>query len=169
MYRRTAGPLTLLAVAALTAGCQSSGGDRAPTAPATAGATAPAGGTPTAAAEPTAAATPTTASAANTLAVCQAVDKLIVDASRDIARDSASATQRELTPEQLNGQLKGNLAELADDVRDQAARAEDPRVRAVVTDVAEQIDGGVAAKSPATWMTTNFVDIPPRLTRDCHV
>ncbi|MEH0938155.1 hypothetical protein [Micromonospora psammae] len=168
MYRSTAGPLTLLAVAALTAGCQSAGDDRAPTAPATAAATAPAGGTPTAA-EPTAAATPTTASAANTLAVCQAVDKLIIDASRDIARDSASATQRELTPEQLNGQLKGNLAELANDVRDQAARAEDPRVRAVVTDVAEQIDGGVAAKSPATWMTTSFVDIPPRLTRDCRV
>ncbi|MGK5441866.1 hypothetical protein ACSNN7_08595 [Micromonospora sp. URMC 105] len=166
MIRRSAAALAL-ACAALTAGCQQAGDDAADPQAATPTASA----TPAATLAPTAgpSASPSGPSAANTAAVCRKVDQLIIEGSRKIADDSAAATRRQLTPEQLNGQLKGSLAALADDVREQAANAEDPRIRELVTDAAKQIDTGAAADSPARWMATGFVRIPERLTRDCHV
>ncbi|MFC8615450.1 hypothetical protein ACFT9M_03370 [Micromonospora purpureochromogenes] len=167
MFRSFAAALALVACAALAAGCQQAGDDAADPqdAPATASATAAA----SVASTPSPSASPTGPSAANTAAVCRRADELIIEASRRIADDSAAATRRELTPEQLNGQLKGTLAGLADDLREQAGNAENPRIRDLVTDAAKQIDTGAAAASPATWMATGFVRIPERLTRDCHV
>lgn len=127
MFRSSAAALALVACAALVAGCQQAGNDAADPqdAPAAASATA----TASAAATPSPSASPTGPSAANTAAVCRRADELIIEASRRIADDSAAATRRELTPEQLNGQLKGTLAGLADDLRKQAGNAEDPRIR----------------------------------------
>ncbi|MFF5175935.1 hypothetical protein ACFY3U_25375 [Micromonospora sp. NPDC000089] len=184
MFRSSAAVVALAAVAAVTTGCQRSGDEPPSSAPtgATGGPTISAG--PTAGDPPTSAAGPTatpagsaipTASpslllhAANTAVVCQAVDTLIVDGSRRITRDSAEATRRQLTPEQLNGQLAGTLADLADDVRGQADRATDPRIRKLIAGVAGRLDAGAEADSPATWMQTGLVDLPRRLNRDCHV
>ncbi|MEV4489123.1 hypothetical protein AB0K04_03300 [Micromonospora coxensis] len=167
MSRTARAVFALLALGTLTAACQN-GADgpadpaSAPTGAATTSAPAPTG-------EPTASASPTGPSAANTVAVCREVDRLIIEGSRRIAADSAAATRRELTPEQLNGQLKGSLAKLADDVRAQAAKAEDPRIRTLVGDAAKQLDAGAGATSPATWMSRSFVGIPEKLSRDCHV
>ena len=165
MFRSSASTLALVTLAALAAGCQATGNDQPQSAPASAG------GTPTvsASAAPTVSASPSTVSAANTASVCRAVDQLIIDGSRRIADDSAAANARQLTPEQLNGQLKGTLARLADDIRDQAARAGDPRIRKLVITAAERIDAGAEATSPATWMATSFVAIPQQLSRDCRV
>ncbi|MGB2568959.1 hypothetical protein ACPFP2_10965 [Micromonospora citrea] len=171
MSRTARTVLALLTLGALTAGCQSGDGAAdpagAPTDTATTGAAAPTDAAPTDA--PPASASPTGPSAANTVAVCREVDRLIIEGSRKITADSAAATRRELTPEQLNGQLKGSLARLADDVRAQAAKAEDPRIRTLVGDAAKQIDAGAGAASPATWMSRSFVGIPEKLSRDCHV
>ncbi|MEV6706088.1 hypothetical protein [Micromonospora wenchangensis] len=171
MHRRSATALTLALLAVLATGCSDggtgTGTDAAPGPSATAGTGEP---TPQAAATtaPESAA-PTTGTAANTAQVCRAVDQLIIDGSRQITADSADATREELTPEQLNGKLKGRLSRLADDVRAQARKARDDRIRKLVEETATKIDAGAAAKSPASWMGTDFVDIPPRLTRDCHV
>ncbi|MFG2053854.1 hypothetical protein ACGFI9_07450 [Micromonospora sp. NPDC048930] len=125
---------------------------------------------PTVSAEPapsTVAASPVTA--ANTAAVCAAVDKLIIAKSKEIAADSAAATTRQLTPEQLNAQVKADLADLADDVRGQAAKAEDPEIKALVTETAQKIDSGAKSASPVKWLSSTFVTIPQRLTRECRV
>ncbi|PWU54797.1 hypothetical protein DLE60_29315, partial [Micromonospora globispora] len=114
-------------------------------------------------------ASPSPVTAANTAAVCAAVDKLIIAGSREIAADSTEATRRKLTPEQINGQLKGNLADLADDVRAQAARAQDPEIKALIADTATRIDAGARSDNPVKWLSSTFVDIPPRLTRECRV
>ncbi|MGC5016989.1 hypothetical protein [Micromonospora sp. DT47] len=169
MFRSSASTLALVTLAALAAGCQNAGDDQPQSVPATTGGTPTAGATPTVLVAPTASASPSVGTAANTAAVCRAVDQLIIDGSRRIAVDSSAATERELTPEQLNGQLNGSLARLADDVRDEGAKAEDPRIRRLLTDVAGRLDAGAEATSPAKWMQTSFVDIPQRLTRDCHV
>ncbi|MFE9692610.1 hypothetical protein [Micromonospora sp. NPDC005806] len=153
---------TLVTMTALAAACQPSGEDSA----------APAGNwsaPPTASSagrDPSVTASPLTA--ANTAAVCAAVDKLIVAKSRKIATDSAAATRRDLTPEQVNEQVKGHLADLADDVRGQAARAEDPEIKALITDTARRIDAGAKSATPVKWLSSTFVAIPPRLTRDCR-
>ncbi|SCG62436.1 hypothetical protein [Micromonospora halophytica] len=165
MSRTARTVFALLTLGALTAGCQNAGDGAADPASAPTGAT----GTVAPTSDATASASPTGPSAANTVAVCREVDRLIIEGSRKITADSAAATRRELTPEQLNGQLKGSLAKLADDVRAQAARAEDPRIRALVGDAAKQLDAGAGAASPATWMSRSFVGIPEKLSRDCHV
>ena len=152
----------LVTLTALGAGCQATGEESA----APAGTTAAAPST-SAEAGPTASPSPVTA--ANTAAVCAAVDKLIISGSREIAADSTEATRRKLTPEQLNGQLKGNLAGLADDVRAEAARAQDPEIKALISDTAASIDAGARSDNPVKWLSSTFVDIPPRLTRECHV
>ncbi|MCW3814478.1 hypothetical protein ONA91_08410 [Micromonospora sp. DR5-3] len=133
---------------------------------------APAGnwvGTPTATAPaPTVTASPSPVTAANTAAVCAEVDKLIIAKSRQIATDSAAATRRDLTPEQLNDQVKASLADLATDVRRQAARAQDPEIKALVTDAARRIDAGARSSAPVKWLSSSFVAIPQRLARECR-
>ncbi|SCG64448.1 hypothetical protein [Micromonospora coxensis] len=168
MSRTARAVFALLTLGTLTAGCQDTGDGPADPASAPTG-VATTTGAPTPTGDPTASPSPTGPSAANTVAVCREVDRLIIEGSRRIAADSAAATRRELTPEQLNGQLKGSLAKLADDVRAQAGKAEDPRIRTLVGDAAKQIDAGAGAASPATWMSRSFVGIPEKLARDCHV
>ncbi|MFY1587185.1 hypothetical protein ACN267_22055 [Micromonospora sp. WMMD734] len=169
MHRRSTTALTLAVLAVIAAGCSDggTGTDAAPgpSATATTGEPTPQTATTTAP-ESTG---PPAGTAANTAQVCRAVDQLIIDGSRQITADSADATREELTPEQLNGKLKGRLSRLADDVRAQARKARDDRIRKLVEETATKIDAGASAKSPASWMGTDFVDIPPRLTRDCHV
>lgn len=159
---RTAALLTLTALAG---GCQATGEETA----------APPGGTATtpsasavATGTPGATAVPSPVTAANTATVCAEVDKLIIAGSRKIADDSAAATRRKLTPEQVNGQLKGNLSALADDVRGQAARARDPEIKALLTDTADRIDAGARSATPVKWLSSTFVDLPRRLTAECH-
>ncbi|RZU72998.1 hypothetical protein EV384_1389 [Micromonospora kangleipakensis] len=159
---RTAALVTLTTLAAA---CQSTGEESA----APAGATAPApSASAVATATPAATAAPSPATAANTAAVCASVDKLIIAGSREIADDSAAASRRELTPEQVNAELKANLADLADDVRGQAARARDPEIKALITDTADRIDAGARSAAPAKWLTSTFVGIPRRLTEECR-
>ncbi|WP_200213709.1 hypothetical protein [Micromonospora coerulea] len=159
---RTAALVTLTALAGA---CQSTGGESA--APAGSTAAAPsATALPTGTPAVTATASPVTA--ANTLAVCTSVDKLIIAGSRKIAADSAAATRGELTPEQVSAQLKENLADLADDVRGQATRAQDPEIKALITDTADRIDAGARSSAPVKWLSSTFVSIPPRLTDRCH-
>ncbi|MFY1685463.1 hypothetical protein ACN265_28480 [Micromonospora sp. WMMD730] len=169
MHRRSTTALTLAVLAVLATGCsdEEAGTDAAPgpSATATTGEPTPEASTTTAP-ESTG---PSAGTAANTAQVCRAVDQLIIDGSRQIAADSVDATREELTPEQLNGKLKGRLSRLADDVRAQARKAQDDRIKKLVQEIATKIDSGAAAKSPASWMGTDFVGIPPRLTRDCHV
>lgn len=170
MHRSSATALTLAVLAVLVTGCSDDGSDT----DAAPGTPTSAAGAPTGEATPdpvtsTAATTPTAGTAANTAQVCRAVDQLIIDGSRQITADSADATREELTPEQLNGKLKGRLSRLADDVREQARKAKEARIKKLVNETATKIEAGAAAKSPASWMGTDFVDIPPRLTRDCHV
>ncbi|GGR64879.1 hypothetical protein GCM10010169_05000 [Micromonospora fulviviridis] len=153
----------LVTMTALAAACQSTGEESA--APAGAPTAAP---SVTAAPAPSATASPSRVTAANTAAVCAAVDKLIIDKSREIAADSAAATRRQLTPEQINDQVKVDLADLADDVRGQAARAEDPEIKALVGDAAERIDAGAKSSTPVRWLGSSFVEIPKRLTRECR-
>ncbi|MBM0240055.1 hypothetical protein JNW88_28385 [Micromonospora sp. ATA32] len=155
----------LLALAALGTGCQASPDNTA----APAGTpTATTAGSPTGTASPAASASSLAVTAANTAQVCTAVDQVIIAGSRKIAADSAAATKRDLSPEQLNDQLKRNLAGMADDVREQAARAQDPEIRALIVDTANRIDAGTRAGSPATWLGATFTGIPARLTRECR-
>ncbi|MFC0004919.1 hypothetical protein [Micromonospora siamensis] len=167
MTRTTTAALALAAVAALTAGCQD-GDDTAGTPQAAPTSTAASATTPAATAEPTPSASPSRVTAANTASVCKAVDDLILKGSREIAADSAAATRQDLTPEQVEAQLKENLADLADDVREQAARAQDPQIRALVTDAAKKIDAGAESSAPVKWLNSTFVAIPPRLAKDCR-
>ncbi|NES14787.1 MULTISPECIES: hypothetical protein [Micromonospora] len=152
---------TLVTLTALAGACQSTGEDSA----------APVG-SPTAAPSVTSAEPgPTTAeppTAANTAAVCAEVDKLIIAKSREIAADSAAAARKQLTPEQINAQVKADLADLADDVRGQAAKAADPEIKALVTETAQKIDAGAKSASPVKWLSSTFVAIPQRLTRECR-
>ncbi|MEU2611846.1 hypothetical protein ABZ570_09725 [Micromonospora sp. NPDC007271] len=153
----------LVTMTTLAAGCQSSGADRgAPTGNRTATASA------SAAPAPTATGSPSPVTAANTAEVCAEVDKLIIAKSKKIAADSAAATRRDLTPEQINDQVKATLAELAGGVRRQAARAQDPEIKALVTDAARRIDAGARSSAPVKWLGSTFVAIPQRLTRECH-
>jgi hypothetical protein len=157
----------LVTMTALAAGCQSTepaGDDTA--APAGSTAAAPASSAP--AAQPTGTASPSPVTAANTAAVCAAVDELIIARSKEIADDSAAATRRQLTPEQVNGQVQGNLAQLADDVRGQAARAQDPEIKALLVAAAKKIDAGAASASPVKWLGSSFVEIPQQLSRECR-
>ncbi|MFI7604959.1 hypothetical protein ACIBTV_07530 [Micromonospora sp. NPDC049366] len=159
--RRAVGVVVL---AALLAGCQSPGaGAGAPDDPATT--TAPAGAAPTP--SPTSA-SPSPFTAANTVAVCQAVDRLIIATSKEIAADSAKATERELTSEQIAEELRADLAELADQVRAQAGRAEDPGIEALVAETADRIDAGSRAKRPSSWLADTYTQIPTTLMRDCR-
>lgn len=154
----------LVTLTALGAGCQTT--DEHAAAPS---GTTTAGPGASAEAVPTASASPSPLTAANTATVCAAVDKLIIAGSQEIAADSAAATRQKLTPEQLNAQLKENLGDLADDVRGQAARAKDPEIKALIADTAKRIDGGADSSDPVKWLSSTFVDIPKRLTRECHV
>jgi hypothetical protein len=152
----------LVTLTALAGACQSTGEDSA----------APAG-SPTAAptaspAEPAPTAEPSPPTAANTAAVCAEVDKLIIAKSREIVADSARATSRQLTPEQINAEVKADLADLADDVRGQAARAADPEIRTLVTETARKIDAGAKSDTPVKWLSSTFVAIPQRLARECR-
>ena len=153
----------LVTMTALAAGCQSTGEDEA--APAGSSAAAPSAATEAA---PTATASPSPVTAANTVAVCAAVDKLIIAKSKEIAEDSAAATQKELTPEQINDQVKGDLADLADDVRGQAARAQDREIKALITETAQRIDAGSRSSAPVKWLSSTFVEIPQRLAGECR-
>ncbi|MFC3504003.1 hypothetical protein ACFOOK_23950 [Micromonospora krabiensis] len=159
--RRAVGAVVLTA---LLAGCQSPGADTG-TPDATATATAPATVPP---APSPSSASPSPFTAANTVAVCQAVDRLIIATSKEIAADSAKATERELTAEQIAEELRADLAELADQVRAEAGRAEDPRIEALVADTADRIDAGSRAKRPTTWMADTYTRIPTTLMRDCR-
>ncbi|WP_229406543.1 MULTISPECIES: hypothetical protein [Micromonospora] len=165
----------LVAVLALAAGCQSDDTTDDPAAaPATTAPAADASTGPTGSVEPFAASSTPSAStpavtAANTAEVCGEVDRLILAGSKKLAADSAAVTRdKETTPDELNDRLKRTIAGLAGDVRRQAARAEDPEIEKLITDVAKQLDGGAKAASPAKWLGETFVDIPPKLARDCH-
>ncbi|MFI6331826.1 hypothetical protein ACIBBG_26390 [Micromonospora chersina] len=153
----------IVTMTALAAACQST---EEPAAEPTAAPSATA--VPSATAPPAATATPSPVTAANTVAVCAAVDKLIIAKSKEIAADSAAATRRQLTPEQINDQVKADLADLADDVRGQAARAEDPEIKALVGDAARRIEAGANSSTPVKWLGSTFVEIPQRLTRECR-
>ncbi|MEV0425450.1 hypothetical protein [Micromonospora sp. NPDC050495] len=152
----------LVTLTALAGACQADGSPDA---------AAPAGG-PTAApttVEPApTTATPSPPTAANTAEVCAEVDKLIIAKSREIAADAVAATRKQLTPEQINAQVKTDLADLADDVREQAARAADPEIRTLVGRTAQQLDAGARSATPVKWLSSTFVAIPPRLARDCR-
>ena len=151
----------LMTMTALAAGCQSSGEESgAPAADRTAA--------PTVSATPGPTTSPSPVTAANTAEVCAAVDKLIIAKSKEISADSAAATRRDLTPEQINDQVKADLADLADDVRGQAARAQDPEIKALVSDAAKRIDAGASSSAPVKWLSSGFVAIPQRLARECH-
>ncbi|MFC0029184.1 hypothetical protein ACFFMM_06555 [Micromonospora chaiyaphumensis] len=155
----------LVTITALAAACQPTvEDDAAPAGEPTAAATPSA----TAAPAPSASASPSRVTAANTAAVCAAVDKLIIAKSKEIAADSAAATRRQLTPEQINAEVKADLADLADGVRGQAARAEDPEIRALVSDAARRIDAGARSSTAVAWLGSTFVEIPQRLTRECR-
>jgi hypothetical protein len=159
MLRATA----LVSLAAFAAGCQSDpdgAGEPAAVSPTTAPAT------PTDDAEPSSSGAGT---AANTDKVCRAVDKLLLAGSKKLAADSATATREEETGEQLEARLKGTLDDLADDVRAQAKRAEDGEIEALLTETAKQLDAGARSSDPVKWLSSTFVDIPPKVTRDCHV
>jgi hypothetical protein len=154
----------LVTVTALAAACQPAEEESA--APTRSPSTAP---SVSAAAEvaPTTA-TPSPPTAANTATVCAAVDKLIIDKSKEIAADSAAATRNQLTPEQINAEVKGDLADLADDVRAQAGKATDPEIKALVRDAAQKIDAGARSSTPVKWLSSSFVQIPQRLSRECR-
>jgi hypothetical protein len=152
----------LVTVTALAGACQSTGEDTADpagnwTAPPTVSAAEPAPNT-----------SPSRVTAANTAAVCAQVDKLIIAKSREIAADSAAATRKQLTPEQINAQVKDHLADLADDVRGQAAKAENPEIKALVSETAKRIDAGAKSATPVKWLSSTFVAIPQRLTQECR-
>ncbi|MGW1056915.1 hypothetical protein [Micromonospora rubida] len=154
----------LLTLAALAAGCQSAeDGTEPAAAPATSASTAPTG-----TAAPTPSESPSAVTAANTDEVCRAVDKLILTGSKKIVADSADATRDEATNEELDARLKRTLAGLADDVREQASRAEDPQIEALITSTAKQLDTGARSASPVKWMSATFVNIPPKLARECR-
>ncbi|OKI47420.1 hypothetical protein [Micromonospora sp. CB01531] len=155
----------LVTMTALVAACQSAGRDTA--APGGNWSAAPTAA-PTVSAAPTPTASPSPVTAANTAAVCAEVDKLIIGKSKQITADSAAATRRDLTAEQINDQVKANLADLADDVRRQAVRAQDPEIKALVTDAARRIDVGAKSSAPVTWLSASFVEIPQRLARECR-
>jgi hypothetical protein len=150
----------LVALAALAAGCGSEDSGDAPAA-------APSAGVASTGA-PDGSASPGAVTAANTAEVCQAVDKLIVAGSKKIADESAAATRGEETSEELNSRLKATLGGLADDVRKQAGRAEDPGIEELLTDTAKQLDAGARSSTPVKWLGSTFVDIPPKLTRECR-
>ncbi len=158
----------LVALLALAAGCQSDDTADDPAAgPATAD--APTGSVEPFAATSTPSASTPAVTAANTVEVCGEVDRLILAGSKKLAADSAAATKdKETTPDELNDRLKRTIAGLAGDVRRQAARAEDPEIEKLIGDVAKQLDGGAKAASPAKWLGETFVDIPPKLARECH-
>ncbi|MEV0153112.1 hypothetical protein AB0H57_05140 [Micromonospora sp. NPDC050686] len=166
MTRTSTSALALAAVAALVAGCQGTADTpaSAPTDATTSAAEAT--GTPTAAPSPSASPRPVTA--VNTATVCRKVDQLIIEGSRRITADSAAATRQELTPEQVEAQLRENLAALADDVRGQAGKAQDPEIRALLTDAAKRIDTGAGSTNPVKWMSSTFVAIPQRLMKECR-
>ncbi|MEV4197743.1 hypothetical protein [Micromonospora globbae] len=149
------------AALALLTGCQTSGTETGGPAP-----TTPAAPTTGAASTPTTSPSPVTA--ANTVEVCQAVDRLVIAASRKIAADSTAATERELTGEQISAQLRRTLGDLADDVRAQARRAQDQEVRALLGDTADRIDAGARAQRPAAWLDSTFTRIPATLMRECR-
>ncbi|SIR21308.1 hypothetical protein [Micromonospora avicenniae] len=145
---------------ALLAGCQAPGtesGDPASKKP-----------LPSTTSVPAATTSPSPVTAANTVEVCQAVNRLIIAASQKISADSTAATKRELTGEQISAQLRRTLAELADQVRGQARRAEDREIRTLVTSTADQIDAGARAVRPAAWLDDTFTAIPANLMRDCR-
>ncbi|MEU4477208.1 hypothetical protein AB0F68_03935 [Micromonospora sp. NPDC023966] len=155
----------LVTMTALAAACQPTGEESAaPAGEPTAAPTVTAVPTPA----PTATAAPSPVTAANTAAVCAEVDKLIIAKSKEIAADSAAATRRQLTPEQINDEVKADLADLADDVRRQATRAEDPEIKALVGDAARRIEAGAKSSTPVKWLSSTFVEIPQRLTRECR-
>ncbi|WP_432956398.1 hypothetical protein [Micromonospora haikouensis] len=162
----------LVAVLAFAAGCQSddtADGPAAAPAPTVDASTAPTDSVEPFAATSTPSASTPAVTAANTAEVCGEVDRLILAGSKKLAADSAEATRdKETTPDELNDRLKRTIAGLAGDVRKQAARAEDPEIEKLITDVAKQLDGGAKAASPAKWLGETFVDIPPKLARDCH-
>ncbi|MEU5562614.1 hypothetical protein [Micromonospora musae] len=148
-------------LATLLAGCQAPGANSA----------GPASNEPrpsptSAPATPTASPSPVTA--ANTAEVCQAVDRLIITASRKIIADSNAATERKSTGEQLNAQLRRILDGLADQVRDQARRAQDREISTLITSTADRIDAGARASRPTTWLDDTFTGIPATLMRDCR-
>ncbi|MEU6203772.1 hypothetical protein ABZ814_09290 [Micromonospora musae] len=148
-------------LATLLAGCQTPGAnsaDPAPNEPRPSPTSAPA--TPTA--------SPSPVTAANTAEVCQAVDRLIITASRKIIADSNAATERKSTGEQLNAQLRRTLDGLADQVRDQARRAQDREIRTLITSTADRIDAGARASRPTVWLDETFTGIPATLMRDCR-
>ncbi|WP_036373905.1 hypothetical protein [Micromonospora sp. ATCC 39149] len=155
----------LVALAALAAGCQSDDtADDPAAAPVTTASTAPPAST-----EPFAAtSTPAVTAAQHRPRCAGRVDRLILAGSKKLAADSAEATRDKATADELNSRLKQTIAGLAGDVREQAARAEDPEIEKLIADVAKQLDGGAKAASPAKWMGDTFVDIPPRLARECH-
>ncbi|WP_320068110.1 hypothetical protein [Micromonospora sp. RTGN7] len=155
----------LVTLAAFAAGCQSAedgAGEPAAAPPTTASAEQPTGAAP----EPSGSSGGVTA--ANTDQVCRAVDKLLLAGSKEIAAESAAATRAEETSEQLNARLKATLDDLADDVREQASRAEDREIEALLTDTAKQLDAGARSTSPVKWLGSTYVDIPPKLTRECR-
>ncbi|MBY8871709.1 hypothetical protein K7640_07630 [Micromonospora sp. PLK6-60] len=166
MTRTSTSALALAAVAALTAGCQGTADTPASAPTGATASAAEATGTPTVAPSPSASPRPVTA--VNTAEVCRKVDQLIIEGSRRIAADSAAATKNELTPEQVEAQLKENLAGLADDVRGQAGKARNPEIRALLTDTAKRIDAGAQSTDPVKWMSATFVAIPPRLMKECR-
>ncbi|MCM0675750.1 hypothetical protein NCC78_13775 [Micromonospora phytophila] len=151
-----------VALAVLAMGCQDAGQDEAA---APAAAPSP---SPTAPASPTPSPTPLATTAANTADVCRQVDQAILAGSRKITTDSAASVTRDLTGEQVADQLRRNLADLADDVRAQARRAEDPQIRALIQQTADRIDAGSRASRPAAWMSSTFTGIPAQLARDCR-
>ncbi|MEV4809835.1 hypothetical protein [Micromonospora avicenniae] len=117
---------------------------------------------------PTPTTSPSPVTAANTVEVCQAVDRLIIAARRKISADSAAATERELTGEEIDAQLRRTLAKLADQVRGEARRAQDREIRTLVTSTADRIDRGSRAARPTAWLDDTFTGIPAVLMRDCR-
>ncbi|MFC8850509.1 MULTISPECIES: hypothetical protein [unclassified Micromonospora] len=160
----------LVALLALAAGCQADDtADDPAAAPTVDASTAPTDSVEPFAATSTPSASTPAVTAANTVEVCGEVDRLVLAGSKKLAADSAEATRdKETTPEELNDRLKRTIAGLAGDVRKQAARAEDPEIEKLIGDVAKQLDGGAKAASPAKWLGETFVDIPPKLARECR-
>ncbi|GIG86432.1 hypothetical protein [Plantactinospora endophytica] len=144
--------LSLATVAVLGAGCQpgESTGDAA--------------GTPTAG--PTTAA-PSPTAAPNTKEVCQAVTDIFLDGSVKIADDSVKAIEKGLSVAQQNKQLKTTLTGLAGQLEAEAAKATDPKVKALVEGIVTDIQTGAKSADPVKFLQTDFVKVGTAIDKEC--
>ncbi|GAB3971672.1 hypothetical protein V1634_08620 [Plantactinospora veratri] len=144
--------LSLATVAVLGAGCQ-------PDEPTTEAAGTPTAGPSTAAPSPTA--------APNTKEVCEAVTNIFLDGSVKIADDSVKAIEKQLSVAQQEKQLQTTLTGLAGQLEAEAAKATDPKVKALVEGIVADIESGAKSGDPVKFLQGEFVQVGTRIDREC--